>query len=60
MTTEGVSNEKYQFYKFASGLQGTYTEVLEITLIPNLEYETYVAKDSSGNLKQGCLADLFS
>jgi hypothetical protein len=54
-----TNNGIYQFYVFASGLQGI-DDTLEITLTPDLEYETYVAKNSSGNLKQGCLADLLS
>ena len=51
VTTNEETENIYQYYQFASGLQGSSTSnMLEITLTPNLEYETKVAKKSNGEI----------
>ena len=47
-----------QNYNFAQGLQGTMTTDLTINGVRNRNFETKVEKDSNGNLKIFCLADL--
>ena len=47
-----------QNYNFAQGLQGTSSAYLTINGVRNRNFETKVEKDSNGNLKIFCLADL--
>ena len=47
-----------QNYKFAQGLQGTSSAYLTIDGVRSRDYETKVAKNSSGELKIYCEADL--
>ena len=47
-----------QNYNFAQGVQGTPSNYLNIDGVRNLSYETKVAKNSSGELKIYCEADL--
>ena len=47
-----------QNYNFARGIQGTSNNYLIIDGVRNLSYETKVAKNSSGELKIYCEADL--
>ena len=47
-----------QNYNFAQGVQGTSSNYLIIDGVRNLSYETKVAKNSSGELKIYCEADL--
>ena len=47
-----------QNYNFAQGVQGTQSNYLNIDGVRNLSYETKVAKNSSGELKIYCEADL--
>ena len=54
-----ASNSKLlQNYNFAQGIQGTSNDYLIIDGVRNLSYETKVAKNSSGELKIYCEADL--
>ena len=46
-------NQQIQNYHFTSGLRGQTIEVER-----NRAYETTVAIDSSGNVKQFCVADI--
>ena len=55
ITTNEATTNKYQYYKFTSGLRG-----LVITLLPNLEYETKVAKKSNGKIVIYNEADLIA
>ena len=50
--------QQVQNYNFAQGLQGTMTTDLTINGVRNRNFETKVEKDSNGNLKIFCLADL--
>ena len=54
----GSSFQYMQNYNFAQGLQGTSGEYLSIDGERNRAYETKVAKNSSGELKQYCEADM--
>ena len=57
--TETASpSAKVQNYKFAQGLQGTSSTYLTIDGVRNRAYETKVAKNSNGELKIYCEADL--
>ena len=47
-----------QNYNFAQGLQGTGGEYLTIDGVRNRSFETKVAKNSNGELKVYCEADL--
>ena len=47
-----------QNYNFAQGLQGSFGAYLTINGVRNRNFETKVEKDSNGNLKIFCLADL--
>lgn len=47
-----------QNYKFAQGLQGTSSAYLTIDGVRNRAYETKVAKNSDGEVKVYCEADL--
>lgn len=49
-----------QNYNFAQGLQGTANAYLTIDGVRNRDYETKVAKNSSGELKIYCEADLIA
>ena len=51
-------NQNVQNYNFAQGLQGTSSAYLTIDGKRNLTYETKVAKNSNGELKIYCEADL--
>lgn len=51
-------NNQVQNYNFAQGLQGTSSEYLTIDGVRNRAYETKVAKNSNGELKVYCEADL--
>lgn len=56
---EGASsNAQVQNYNFAQGLQGTSSAYLTVDGIRNRSYETKVAKNSAGDLKIYCEADL--
>ena len=52
------SSAQVQNYNFAQGLQGTSSEYLTIDGVRSRAYETKVAKNSSGELKIYCEADL--
>ena len=52
------STAQVQNYKFAQGLQGTSDNYLAIDGVRNRAYETKVAKNSNGELKIYCEADL--
>ena len=51
-------NEQVQNYNFSQGLQGTDSAYLTIDGKRNLAYETKVAKNSNGEIKIYCEADL--
>ena len=53
-------SQQLQNYNFARGIQGTSSNYLIIDGVRNLSYETKVAKNSSGELKIYCEADLVS
>lgn len=50
--------QRVQNYNFAQGLQGTDSAYLTIDGVRNLSYETKVAKNSNGEIKTYCEADL--
>lgn len=52
------SSAQVQNYNFAQGLQGTSRAYIEIDGVRSRDYETKVAKNSSGELKIYCEADL--
>ncbi|MCI5628484.1 MAG: hypothetical protein MR346_02495 [Clostridium sp.] len=52
------SNAQVQNYNFAQGLQGTSDVYLTVDGVRNRAYETKVAKNSAGDLKIYCEADL--
>ena len=52
------SSAKVQNYNFSQGLQGTSDAYLNIDGVCNRSFETKVEKDSNGNIKIFCLADL--
>ena len=52
------SSAQVQNYNFAQGLQGTSSAYIEIDGVRSRDYETKVAKNSSGELKIYCEADL--
>ena len=52
------SSAQVQNYNFAQGLQGTESNYLTIDGVRNRSYETKVAKNSAGELKVYCEADL--
>lgn len=52
------SNAQVQNYNFAQGLQGTSSAYLTVDGVRNRSYETKVAKNSAGDLKIYCEADL--
>ncbi len=56
----GSDSVQVQNYNFAQGLQGTSDEYLTIDGVRNLSYETKVAKNSKGEIKQYCEADLIN
>ena len=57
--TETASSEsEVQNYNFAQGLKGTQATYLTIDGVRNLSYETKVARNSNGELKIYCEADL--
>ena len=57
--TETASlNAQVQNYNFAQGLQGTSSEYLTVDGVRNRSYETKVARNSAGELKIYCEADL--
>ena len=51
-------NAQVQNYNFAQGLQGTSSAYLTVDGVRNRSYETKVAKNSAGELKIYCEADL--
>ena len=55
---DASSNAQVQNYNFAQGLQGTSSAYLTVDGIRNRSYETKVAKNSAGELKIYCEADL--
>ena len=55
---DASTSQQLQNYKFAQGVQGTSSNYLIIDGVRNLSYETKVAKNSSGELKIYCEADL--
>ena len=52
------SDAQVQNYNFAQGLQGTSDAYLTVDGVRNRSYETKVAKNSAGELKIYCEADL--
>lgn len=52
------SNAQVQNYNFAQGLQGTSDVYLTVDGVRNRSYETKVARNSAGELKIYCEADL--
>ena len=54
------SSQQVQNYNFAQGLQGTDSEYLTIEGVRNLSYEVKVAKNSKGEIKIYCEADLIA
>ena len=57
---DASSSKLLQNYNFAQGVQGTQENYLIIEGVRNLSYETKVAKNSSGELKIYCEADLIA
>ena len=57
-TETASSSSQIQNYKFAQGLRGTEDSYLTIDGVRNLSYETKVAKNSNGEIKIYCEADL--
>lgn len=57
-TETASSSSQIQNYKFAQGLRGTEASYLTIDGVRNLAYETKVAKNSTGEVKTYCEADL--
>ena len=57
---DASNSKQLQNYNFAKGLQGTSSNYLNIDGVRNLSYETKVAKNSTGELKIYCEADLVS
>ena len=59
---EGTASEQQQVqnYNFAQGLQGTSSAYLTIEGVRNLSYEVQVAKNSKGEIKIYCEADLIA
>ena len=55
---DASSSKHLQNYNFSQGVQGTPSNYLNIDGVHNLSYETKVAKNSSGELKIYCEADL--
>lgn len=55
---EASSAAQVQNYNFAQGLQGTSSEYLTVDGVRNRSYETKVARNSAGELKIYCEADL--
>ena len=62
LVSSGISSSgnRVQNYKFTQGLQGTYSTPITITAECNRGYETKVAKNSSGEIKIYCEADLIA
>ena len=51
ITDNEAMTDEYHYYKFTSGLEGpSPDDMLEITLEPNLKYETKVAKRTNGEI----------
>ena len=57
-TETASSGQQVQNYNFAQGLQGTSSAYLTIDGVRNRSFETKVAKNSDGELKIYCEADL--
>ena len=57
-TETSSNNAQVQNYNFAQGLQGTSDAYLTVDGVRNRSYETKVAKNSAGELKIYCEADL--
>lgn len=57
-TETASSSAQVQNYNFAQGLQGTPREYLTVNGVRNRSYETKVARNSTGELKIYCEADL--
>lgn len=57
-TETSSNNAQVQNYNFAQGLQGTSDAYLTVDGVRNRAYETKVAKNSAGELKIYCEADL--
>ena len=61
---KGIETASYyaqiQNYNFAQGLRGTYSSYLTINGVRNLSYEAKVAKNSKGEIKIYCEADLIA
>lgn len=56
--SDASNSQQLQNYNFARGIQGTSNDYLIIDGVRNLSYETKVAKNSRGELKIYCEADL--
>ena len=60
-TQAANSSNRLQYCNMAVGTRGTEDNPLQITGITrNRQYETTIAVDSSGNIKQFCLADIIA
>lgn len=57
-TEKATASAQMQNYNFAQGLQGTSDAYLTIDGVRNRTFETKVAKNSNGELKIYCEADL--
>ena len=57
---DASDSQQLQNYNFAQGIRGTSSNYLIIDGVRNLSYETKVAKNSSGELKIYCEADLIA
>ena len=57
-TSSGDTTSNVQNYNFAQGLQGTSDAFLTVDGVRNRSYETKVARNSAGELKIYCEADL--
>ena len=54
----GDRDNQVQNYRVANGTQGTNDEPIVVEVDRNLEYETTIAKNSAGEIKVFCLADI--
>ena len=54
------STNQVEYYKFAQGLHGAPSSPITITTVRNRGYETKVAKNSAGEIKIYCEADLIA
>ena len=55
-----ASGNQVQYYKLTLGIGGSSNSVQNINVSRNNSFETTVSKDSAGNVKQFCIADIAS